>query len=224
VEVDPLASMRCWAIEIELGGRTYDVPALPAVDWWPVLTSGDPMGVLDMLESTDLDDRLLSGELEHSEMIDALREAIEEASGRTFHAAVVLAMVAETNWASINGALVQRGFRWEGQPLGSALDAIYSVVVTALDKEPRDKFLALLENEGLTSGKPTKRQREKLTDEFESMAGPRPTGGVKSTGGPSGSGRPKTQPRLRRPLQDGQSGAPRKRPGRPARNGPPASS
>lgn len=224
MEVDPLASMRCWAIEIELGGRTYDVPALPAVDWWPVLVSGDPMTVLDMLESSDVDDRLLSGELGHEDMVDALRDAIEESTGRTFHAAVVLAMVAETNWPSINGQLVRSGFRWDLSPIGAALDAIYAIVVEALEKEPRDKFLALLENEGLTSGKPTKRQRAKLENEFESMAGPRPTGGVKSTGGPSGSGRPKTQPRLRRPRQDGQSGAPRRRPGPPARNGPPASS
>jgi hypothetical protein len=224
VEVDPLASMRCWAIEIELGGRTYDVPALSAVDWWPVLSDANPLAVLDVIESNDLDERLLDGELTQAEMIDALREAIEEAAGRSFHATIVLVMVANTQWPIINGQLVQRGFRWEGQPLGAALDAVYAVVTQALDKEPRDKFLAVLENEGLTSGKPTKRQREKLTSEFEQMAGPRPTGGVKSTGGPSGSGRPKTQPRLQRPRQPARSGAPTRPRGPRAGSGPAASS
>jgi hypothetical protein len=224
VDVDPLASMRCWAIEVELGGRTYDVPALSAIDWWPVLTSANPLTVLDIFESSDVDDRLLSGELEHTEMIGALREVIEEAAGRSFHAAVVLAMVANTQWPVINGALVQRGFRWEGQPLGAVLDAIYAVVTTALEKDARDKFLAVLENEGLTNGKPTKRQREKLASEFETMAGPRPTQGVKSTGGPSDSGRPRTQPRLQRPRQGGLSREPTRRRGPRAGSGPAASS
>lgn len=224
MDVDPLASMRCWAIEIELGGRTYEVPALSAVDWWPVLTSANPLTVLDIIESSDVDDRLLSGELDHAEMIDALREAVEEASGRSYHAAVVLAMVAESQWPVINGQLVQRGFRWEGQPLGAALDAVYAVVTTALDDKKRGEFLALLENEGLTSGKPTKRQRAKLASEFETMAGPRPTQGVKSSGAPSDSGRPKTRPRLQPPRQAARSGAPRQQRGPRAGSGPPASS
>lgn len=224
MDVDPLASMRCWAIEVELGGRTYDVPALSAVDWWPILISANPLTVLDIIESSDVDDRLLSGELEHEAMIDALREVIEEAAGRSYHAAVVLAIVAESQWPIVNGQLVQRGFRWEGQPLGAALDAIFSVVATALDKEPREKFVALLENEGLTNGKPSARQREKVTSEFEAMAGPRPTAGVKSTGAPSDSGRPKTQPRLQRPRQGGPSREPTRRRGPRAGSGPAASS
>lgn len=224
METDPLASMRCWAIEVELGGRTYDVPALSAIDWWPVLTSANPLAVLDIIESSDVDDRLLSGELDHAALVDALREVVEEAAGRSYHAAVVLTMVANTHWPMINGQLVQRGFRWEGQPLGAVLDAVYAVVTTALDKDPREKFLAVLENESLTSGKPTKRQREKLASEFEAMAGPRPTQGVKSTGGPSDSGRPRTQPRLQRPRQGGPSREPTRRRGPRAGSGPAASS
>jgi hypothetical protein len=224
VDVDPLASMRCWAIEIELGGRTYDVPALSAVDWWPVLGDANPLAVLDIIESSDLDERLLTGELDHADLIDALREAVEEVSGRSFHAAVILVMTANSQWPVINGHLVQRGFRWEGQPLGAALDAVYAVVTTALDDKKRGEFLAILENEGLTSGKPSQRQREKLTSEFEAMAGPRPTGGVKSTGGPSGSGRPKTRPRLQPPRPAAQSDAPKRQPGPRAGSGPAASS
>lgn len=210
MEVDPLASMRCWAIEVELGGRMYDIPALPAVDWWPVLSDANPLNVLDIVESSDLDDRLLAGELDHEMVIDALREAVEEVAGRSFHAAVILVMVANSQWPIINGQLVQHGFRWEGQPLGAALDAVYSVVSQVMGKEDRDKFLALLDNEALTNGKPTKRQRAKLDDEFASMAGPRPTTGVKATGAPSDSARPKTQLRLRQPRRADQSRAPRR--------------
>jgi hypothetical protein len=224
VEVDPLASMRCWAIEIELGGRTYDVPALSAVDWWPVLGGANPLDVLDIVESNDLDDRVLAGELDHESMIDSLREAVEEAAGRSFHAAVILVMVANSQWPVISGQLVRNGFRWEGQPLGAALDAIYTIVVEVMSKEDRDKFLALLDNESLTNGKPTKRQRAKLDDEFASIAGPKPTTGVKATGAPSDSARPKTRPRLQPPRQGDRSRAPRQPRAPRAESGRPASS
>lgn len=209
MNVDPLASMRCWAIEFELEGRTYDVPALSAIDWWPVLGNANPLSVLDIVESNDLDERLLTGELSHTDLLDALRDVVEEAAGRSFHAAVILVMVANSQWPVINGRLTQHGFRWEGQPLGAALDAVYAVVVEAFGKEDRDKFLALLDNEGLTNGKPTKRQRAKLEDEFASMAGPKPTTGVRATGAPSDSGRPKTRPRLQPPRRGGRSRGPR---------------
>lgn len=230
MEVDPLASMRCWAIALELGGRTYEVPALPAVDWWPVLVSADLGQILDFVVSTpedpfNLDDLLLEGAFTAEELTTALTDALEETAGRSFHAAFVLATVANSQWAAINGAMVQAGFRWDEQPLGAALDAIYAVVTGRLDEEALKKFLALLDNEALTTGgKATGRQRARVENEFESMAGPKPTTGVVATGAPSGSGRPKTRPRLQRPRQGGPSGAPKRQPGPPAGSGPGASS
>lgn len=229
MDVDPLASMRCWAIELELGGRTYDVPALPAVDWWPVLISADLSMILDFVTSTpedlfNLDDLLLEGVFNSAELTEVLMDAIEEAAGRSFHAAFVLATVARSQWSAINGAMVQGGFRWDEQPLGAALDGIYAVVTSRLNEEALKKFLALLENETLTTGKRRGRSRERVENEFETLAGPKPTKGAVATGAPSDSGRPKTRPRLRPVRQDGRSGAPKRRPGPPAGSGPGASS
>jgi hypothetical protein len=229
VDVDPLASMRCWAVEIELGGRVYEIPALPAVEWWPVLASGDLGQILDFIESTpddprNVDDLLLSGALTAEELTQALTDAIEETAGRSFHAAIVLATVASGQWAAIGGALAQTGFRWDEQPLGAALDAIYAIITERLNREALDQFLALLENEALTKGKPSARQRAKVRDEFESMAGPRPTTGVVATGERSDSERPRTRPRPRPPLRAARSASPRPpRAGR-AGSGPLASS
>jgi len=225
VDVDPLASMRCWAIELELGGRTYDVPALSAVDWWPVLTSGDPSRILDFVVSTpddpfNLDDLLLDGEIDATELGEALIDALEAAAGRTVFTSMVLARVASTAWASINGALVKRGFRWEGQPLGAALDAVYAEVTGRLGEKELAKFLALLENEGGKKRQPT----EAVLNEFESMAGPRPTAGAVATGGPSDNARPKTRPRPRPPRPAAPSAAPRLRRERRAGSDPAASS
>lgn len=213
MDVDPAASMQCWAIEITLGGRTFDVPALSALDWWPVLTTGDVTLILDSVVSTpdqpfDLDDLLLDGSVTQAEIGEALTDAVEAAAGRSWHAAAVLVGAAGMHWASINGALVRRGFRWEGQPLGAALDAIYAEFTSRLDEAGLGKFHALLDNESLTKGKPSDRQREKLAGEFESFAGPRPTTGVKSTGAPSGGERPRTRTRPRPPRQGAPSSGP----------------
>lgn len=221
--------MRCWPIEITLGGRVFDIPALSAIEWWPVLVSGDLTSILDFVVSTteesfSVDDLLLEGNLSQGELGEALIDALEATAGRSFHASMVLATLAGQHWASINGALVRRGFRWEDQPLAAALDAIYAEVTGRLEKEPLDKLLALLDNEALTTGKPTARQRANLTNEFESMAGPRPTAGVRSTGAPSDSARPKTQPRPRPPRQAARSHAPTEPRAPRAGNGPAASS
>lgn len=217
MEADPLASMRCWAIELELGGRTYEVPALSAVDWWPVIASGDPMRVLDFVVSTptdpfNLDDLILSGEADTDEIGTVVMDAVEETAGRTFHAAYVLVTVATSNWAMINGELTRRGFRWEGLPLGAALDALYAEITNRLDKDALTKFLALLDNEALTTGNRRGRARERALSQFETMAGPRPTSGVKSTGEPSEGQRSKTRTRPRQPRQGARSTEPTPRP------------
>jgi hypothetical protein len=220
VDVDPMASMRCWAITVELGGREYEIPALPAVDWWPVIVDAQPTGVLDLLKSespgqeSDLDLMLLDGTVTGKELGQALTDAIEEVTGRSFHAAFVLATVAASQWPTVGGYLAQTGFRWDLQPIGAALDAIYAVVVSNLDKEPRDKFLALLENDALTQpGK--KEPSQRVVAEFEAMAGPRPDPAPlpgKASAEPSGSPRPRTRTRPRQPRQGGRSGAPKQRP------------
>lgn len=227
MDVDPAASLRCWAIELELGGRIFEVPALPAADWWPVFASADLSKVLDMIVSTpeaDLDEYLLEHFLNQDDLAQTLTDAAEATAGRSLHVALVLAYVANQHWASINGALVRRGFRWDAQPMGAAFDAIFSHVMEAFpDKEAQDKFLAVLENETLTGGKKAV-DREKALDDFSALAGPRPTTGVKSTGAPSEGERPRTQPRSRRLPPGGRSRAPMRQRARPAGSGPPASS
>ena len=215
MDVDPLASMRCWAIGIELGGREFEIPALPAVEWWPVIASGDLAQVLDFIASSpddpdNLDELLLAGEVSGEDLTEAANDAIEEVTGRSFHAAFVLAVVAKAQWGTVGGVLAQTGFRWDLQPIGAALDAIYEILTSRMDKDNLDKFLALLANESLTSGgKRRGRARQKVVDEFEAMAGPRPTTGVVATSERSGSERPRTRPRPQPRRQGGRSAAPR---------------
>lgn len=215
MDVDPLASMRCWAITLELGGREFEIPALPAIEWWPVLASGEIGDILDFIVSspddpTNLDDFILSGRVTGEELTEALTDAIEETAGRSLHAAFVIATVANSRWEVVGGTLAQTRFRWDRQPLGAALDALYEIITSRLDKDGLDKFLKLLADEGLTNGKRRGRNRAKVLDEFETMAGPRPTSGVVATGERSGNARPRTQPRPRPPRRTARSAEPRR--------------
>jgi hypothetical protein len=218
VEVDPLAAMRCWAITVQLGGREFEIPALPAVDWWPVLASASPRRVLDLLRSTDgadLDAMLLDGELSSAEIGEAVTDAIEEATGRSLHVSFVLALAADGSWPTIGGHLAQIGFRWDQQSIGAALDAIYAVIIGNLPDDARGKFEAVLENESLTQPGKKRTPSEKVMTEFEAMAGPRPAPSSpgqqpqQSSAGPSGSALPRTRSPRQQRRQGVPSGAPR---------------
>jgi len=208
VKVDPVASMECWAITLEIGGREYEIPALPAADWWPVLAGVNPGKILDLMPSRlgdpdDLDAQLLAGEIDGAELGSALTDAIEEVTGRSLHVAIVLAAVADHYWPAVGGEMIRRGFRWDQQPIGAALDLIHAVLINGMDDEARDKFTAMLENEALTQPGKKRGPSERVVKEFEAMAGPRPEPRPlpgRSSGAPSGSARPKTptQPRQRR--------------------------
>lgn len=202
MDVDPAASMRCWAIEIELGGRTFTVPALPAADWWPVLEEANLLGVLDLLpDGGEVDDLILNGQLGSEGLTEALRSAVEQAAGRPAHTAIVLAAVAQVQWSVIGGELARHGFRWDVAPLGAALDAIYLTVVERLPKDKMTKFESILNNPMALSGKRGEVNRQRALNDFEEMAGPKPAP-VKSSGTPSAGVRPKTQPRPRSPRPD----------------------
>lgn len=218
--------MRCWEIELELEGRTYVVPALPAVEWWPILTGLDLMAVLDLTgHSSEIDDRLISGELTYAELTEPLKDALEAAAGRSLHTAYALAATAEQHWMAVNGELARRGFRWDEQPLAAALDAIYITVLKVFQKqEDLDAWLRILNDDSLTAPGKKRTASETVKSEFESMAGPRPTGGVRSTGERSGSAPTRTRTRLQQPRQRARSDEPKPPPSLPAESGRPASS
>lgn len=221
MDVDPAASMRCWSADVELAGHLYLLPAMPAADWWPVLIEGDLTELLSELTvpagAPDPGDMLMDGSLPLAEVTEVLTEALEGAAGRSLHASMVLAAVAQLHWPVINGELALKGFRWDTQPLGAALDAIYYLVLRVLPEErddgggkktrPRDEFLALLENAGQN-----KAPSGRAVSQFEAMAGPKPEG-VRATAGPSDRARSRIRPRQQQPRPDGRSPGPTPPPG-----------
>lgn len=199
MDVDPAASLRIWAVEFDLGGRTFEVPALPAADWLPLLLEGDPLAVLDLGDLGEIDEMILGEEITSEELGRAMTLVIEQATGRSFHAALVLAQVARLQWPVIGGDLARRGMRFDQVSIGAALDAIHVTILGLLKPEAAEKFQALLDSEVSPGGK-IRPNRAKAMADFEDMAGPKPPP-VKASAGPSGGGRPRTRPRLRPPRQ-----------------------
>lgn len=191
--------MRIWAVEFELGGRTFEVPALPAADWLLMLMNGDLLDVLDMGDLSAVDEMILGGEVTPEEVGKALTSVIEQATGRSFHASLILAQVAKMQWPVIGGELARRGMRLDQVSIGAALDAIYVTILDRLKPEAAEKFQALLDSEVSPGGK-IRPNRAKAMADFEEMAGPKPPP-VKATAGLSGGGRPRTRPRPRPPRQ-----------------------
>lgn len=220
MKADPLAAMRCWAVDIELGGQVYTVPPLPAADWWPILAGGDLAAVLGLIEDGDIDDRLLDESISSAELEQAFTDAVEEVSGRTLHEAVTIAGAASVLWSWVGGRLARYGFRWDVMPLAAALDAVHGLLMENLTEEFRAKYEALLRPPVL------KIDREQAVADFAAVVGaPPPTGGVRmplSSDAPSGDTPPRTppQPRSRRPRA--RSDAPTKPPATPVRSAPAA--
>lgn len=231
--VDPAASMRIWAVELELGAgatrRVFEVPALPAADWFPLLVSGDLGGIIDILDdSTQVDEMLVSGEVSAEDLTTALTAVVEQVSGRPLHAALALAQIANDLWPAIGGEMALAGFRWDQQPIAAALDAIDRAAMRLFTKEYREKIRAIVDSEVSPVGTGRSRRRVNRAAaraEFEKMAGPPPTArqGAPASGARSEGVPPRIPRPLQRPRQAGPYAAPRTPPVPPAESDPPAS-
>ena len=229
--VDPEASLALWDLDVDLGGRRFTVPALPASGWFPVILSADVYSVLDMLVSTggedpeDPMDLVLAGTVPADELGKICLQAVEEVAGRPFQVAYVLAVAAESQWQMINGRLSLAGFDWDERPIGAALDAIFMIILEGMHtEEKRKEFLALLDQAVPANPEARPEDAAKAETEFANLAGPKPTGGVRASGAPSDGARSRIRSRPLEPRQDAASGAPNPRPGVRARSGRPASS
>lgn len=213
--------MRCWAVDVEVGGSVLTIPPLPAADWWPLLADDDLETFLEMLPTGhDLEDRLIEDPGIGRELAAALLEALEEVAGRPVDQARVIAGVAMQAWSWVGGRMALSGFRWDVMPLAAALDALHVTLQKNLTEEGLKQYEALL-----NQAAPKKIDKAQALSDFESGAGPRPSPEpLRSTGEPSGDSPPRTRRPPQPPRRRGPSGAPTTPPATPGRSDPPARS
>lgn len=137
MRVDPEATLRCWALDVDLAGRTYPIPALPAADWLLPITTGTWLDIVPGLltDPTAVDDLLLDGELTYAECKRAAQGAVGAASGMAWWTALRLARAATDSW--ISGELTLRGVDPHRWPLAAYLAAAYRAATEHLEPGKR---------------------------------------------------------------------------------------
>ena len=142
---DALAALRIWALDVELGGETFTVPALPAADWFlAILDEETPLplipGLMDGEAEARITDLLLDEVITAELIVTRSRELLTAAAGRPWWEADRLIRSSGGSWHIIGGELTRLGVNLDEVSLAAALNAIYVVCVRTMDEKERNKF------------------------------------------------------------------------------------
>lgn len=144
-KADALAALKVWALDVELAGQTFVVPARPAADWFlAILDEDTPLplipGMMDGQAEEEITDLLLSGEITPDLIVKRSRELLTAAAGRPWWEADRLIRGSGESWHIIGGELTRLGVDLHEVPLAAALNAIYVICVKTMDEKERNKF------------------------------------------------------------------------------------
>lgn len=143
-----LASLRVWAVEVELGEEVYRIPPRPAAEWFAAVLSGEAAPIVPgMLEPADQEaviDALLEGRLTAAQLAEANHDALATAAGWKWWEAERLIVSAAAEWRVVGGLLQAAGLDLSTVSLGAVLSSIYAMSVTHMKKEERFSFDAQL--------------------------------------------------------------------------------
>jgi hypothetical protein len=134
VKIEAEASLRCWPVNLSLGGLAFQIPALPASDWIQAIGGGYHRivpGLVQERRDTDegtLTDLVLNGRVDAAECTEAARDAIEAVSGMHWWAAARLTQYLVGHWATLGGVLLLKGVNLSAAPLGAVLTATYRLL------------------------------------------------------------------------------------------------
>lgn len=145
VTFDPAATIRPWAIDVDLAGSTYTIPALPARDWieatlepgWEAVVPGLLGGDLNALEELMVD-----GAVGTAALRTAAQDALAAAAGLKWWTAENLTRAVVGSWVSAE--LTTRGVDSTTIPLGAYLHAAYHLAVSRMKPEQKMQLDAAL--------------------------------------------------------------------------------
>lgn len=177
LEFDPIASMRIWAVEVDLGPYVAKIPPTCAADWLPTLMRMDVMGVLDLVEGVDVTDALIEGEITSVQARDAAVKLLESAAGRTCWTTMALVSLATRYWGSIGADLMRVSVKFDQISLGAALDAIYGSLCKGMDEKGIRRLNVTLERAPLEfmlalGGQPPPEPRQRAVKPLPATAMP----------------------------------------------------
>lgn len=144
VDIDPVAVLRCWPVDVEVGGQTYTIPAMPAREWLVPILEGTWLDIVPGMlggdaKAEELRDRLVGGTVPYEECKTAAKEALAVAAGtRRFWTARELARAAMVSW--VVGDLIVNGVDLDQVSLAAFLAAAYRTATVNMKQSDRDKF------------------------------------------------------------------------------------
>lgn len=125
-------------VVVELGGREYRIPALPAATWMLTLLERDWSDVVPGLcegEMEDLYDLIADGVISSQDCVRAAQDAVTAAAGTDWWVAVKLLHSAAADPGAM-GELRSSGLDLSTAPLGAVLVTLYRVYTR--DRERKD--------------------------------------------------------------------------------------
>lgn len=138
MEVDGGALIRPRAVLVDLGGREYRIPALPASTWMLVILEQTWSDVVPGLLEGDMDDlyeQVESGEVTGEACELAAKDALGAVAGVSWWSVLALVHSAAQDPA-VFGELRTSGLDLETAPLGAALVSLYRIYTR--DREKKD--------------------------------------------------------------------------------------
>lgn len=171
MEFDAGAAVRPRSVIVEVAGREYTIPAMPASEWLLVLERGTWLDIVPGLLPTDdthIDDQLEAGTLTGDELVRTAREVLQAVCGTRWWIGYRLAY-AVTGDPQVAGELVLSGVDTGRISLGALVQAVYRLYTRHADPGKLAQFDARLSEmpEGVTAAEVY--DEDRAADDFERM-------------------------------------------------------
>lgn len=143
---DPTWSLQPTPIVLVLGGREYEIPALPAVDWLMILMADQLDLDRILLELCPRGVELFTDEtVEPDALYAVLLDVIEQVSGRRWWIALRLIMTVRNNWNALGAEMFFKNIDPSRLSLSGWLDSMLVLTIRALEPKDVAMFVSRLE-------------------------------------------------------------------------------
>lgn len=143
---DPVWSLKPWPVELELAGRVWEFPAVPAVDWLAILMDPEPDLDRLLLDLCPEGMALLFDEtIEPDDLYGSLLLLIEQVTSRRWWIALRLIGVVRTNWNTLGMELMESGIDATKLSISAWLDAALVITLRCMDPKETTLFVSRLE-------------------------------------------------------------------------------
>lgn len=148
MKIDATASLRVWAVTVDIAGRSYRIPPRPAAAWLGAIASTNlarivPGMIEDVEAGEDLLDALLAGEVPVAEWQNAAHDAIATVTGMKWWTASRLTYYLLDSWSVLGGAVLARGLDPSVAPVGAVLTLTYRILLENCKDESERRKLDL---------------------------------------------------------------------------------